>query len=1050
MHNFVNCESCKDHEFHIAEEIQIDCHLDPKCVNEAIHDLDEIIYSKRCNNNKDKSKNMSSSSSSTITTSTTTTAAATTVPSVVVDAFQTATAQAATTLMPPTTTSTKKISNFFHYGHHNNGSGNNNNNNGITVTTTTTTTTTGTCYIKTTASSSSSTANIRANNVKIPAAAACISGIVQETITTTTFSKIHDQMAAMATADPALTMELLGASLNMNPAVADQFHNHHHHHHHHHFHNPHQSSTSKTGSCGTSPSRNNNITTSTTSTNKSQQQQRQPLTMKLKKLCNPSTTNNSNRSQEECCTKKDDCHCQACIQRQKIAEELIAEEESSKKKKQKKKKNKSNRQKKEDNKKDDDVEQEKMHDNDGEKSVIRIKKNSKSEPLKLSNVESPVTTTNITTNTTATVSEQQSTTTNKQQQSSKTSTTSKKNKKNKSNQSVETELTVAKTTLQSTVMASKEDRKSSDVNNSSSNVVNDSNGDPTSVDIQQWIKVKNKNKQQQNSGNSNTNTDWIVDDDMTIAGIDSIDNDDYFNHNYNNKDVYDSPDQNGFKVIQSDKSRKSINTNDNDSSSITQTNNNNSNNDNVGGSGGGSGGLGLGSRTSFGLNSAAAASKAKLLAIEAQIAHSNNELKGAVQYISEALEIDSKNPVYYINRAYYHERLNEFEHALSDTESALRFDECRDHLDHALCLKARCLIGLEQYEQAEQLLCRIKTLPHKPKFIPFLEKDLLLLRMKKLVSCSYTIPLARIYATRYSMIADSIAAIEQNCQILMDKKLNESDPKLHLWLINHHQQQQQNSSASTTTTTTDLLDSLNESKCLSSKTMQYFLTESQKFYTINQNDYDDDEIYFSEEDERKQWYGHPDQWNRPKDILQQLPVHFEDAKEPPNSKGQKALWIGNVSPSCSLTFVTNLFMKFGNVTFCKIFPNEQRSPDVAYLLLHYDNDISPRLVMSYFKDKIVPGISKDDNCPLLIRFRNKNDKIDDASNDSNSLPTTTSANGSNAAIAASTSGSNSPSSKTVSECYYYRTTGCDRQHCTFRHVLGNKGIDKQTWMRKKN
>lgn len=47
---------------------------------------------------------------------------------------------------------------------------------------------------------------------------------------------------------------------------------------------------------------------------------------------------------------------------------------------------------------------------------------------------------------------------------------------------------------------------------------------------------------------------------------------------------------------------------------------------------------------------------AKLLAIEAQIAHSNNELKGAVQYISEALEIDSKNPVYYINRAYYHER----------------------------------------------------------------------------------------------------------------------------------------------------------------------------------------------------------------------------------------------------------------------------------------------------------------------------------------------------------------------------------------------------------
>ncbi|OTF78302.1 hypothetical protein BLA29_006072, partial [Euroglyphus maynei] len=260
--------------------------------------------------------------------------------------------------------------------------------------------------------------------------------------------------------------------------------------------------------------------------------------------------------------------------------------------------------------------------------------------------------------------------------------------------------------------------------------------------------------------------------------------------------------------------------------------------------------------------------------------------------------------------------------ALRDTESALRFDECRDHIDHSLCLKARCLIGMEQYEQAEQLLCRINRMMMMmpQKVIPFLNKDLLLLRMKKLISCGYTIPLSRIYAQRYNMIADSLAAIEQNCQILLDKKLNESDPKLHLWLIN---QQQQNPSSSTT----DLsLDFLNEAKCPTSKTMQYWSNESQRFYTINSNDYDDEEIYFSDEDEREQWYGHPDQWNRPKDILQQLPVHYEDAKD----------------------------------------------------------------------------------------------------------------------------GSNSPLSKTASECYYFRTTGCDRQHCTFRHVLGNKGIDKQTWMRKKN
>ena len=221
--------------------------------------------------------------------------------------------------------------------------------------------------------------------------------------------------------------------------------------------------------------------------------------------------------------------------------------------------------------------------------------------------------------------------------------------------------------------------------------------------------------------------------------------------------------------------------------------------------------------------------------------------------------------------------LNEFEHALRDTESAIRFDECRDHFDHAICLKARCLIGLEQYEQAEQLLFRLKSLSQK--FIPFLHKDLLLLRMKKLISCGYTIPLSRIYATRFNTIADSLAMIEQNCQILLDKKLNESDPKLHLWLINHQQQQQQQQqNSSSTTTTTDLSsDFLNETKL--PKIMQYWSQESQRFYQINHNDYDDDEIYFSDEDEREQWYGHPDQWDRSKDILNKSPVQFEDAKE---------------------------------------------------------------------------------------------------------------------------------------------------------------------------
>ena len=88
-----------------------------------------------------------------------------------------------------------------------------------------------------------------------------------------------------------------------------------------------------------------------------------------------------------------------------------------------------------------------------------------------------------------------------------------------------------------------------------------------------------------------------------------------------------------------------------------------------------------------------------------------------------------------------------------------------------------------------------------------------------------------------------------------------------------------------------------------------------------------------------------------------IPVFYPFVfSSPINSKGQKALWIGNVSPHCPSAMAHELFKKFGNVTFFKLFPNE-RSSDVAYLLVHYDNDISPRLVVAYFKVGSVRGPS---------------------------------------------------------------------------------------------
>lgn len=108
----------------------------------------------------------------------------------------------------------------------------------------------------------------------------------------------------------------------------------------------------------------------------------------------------------------------------------------------------------------------------------------------------------------------------------------------------------------------------------------------------------------------------------------------------------------------------------------------------------------------------------------------------------------------------------------------------------------------------------------------------------------------------------------------------------------------------------------------------------------------------------------------------------------------------------------------------------------------------------------MPKISKD--ClPLIIRFRNKNDKGEegDGVGGFSSAP----GSGQKSTATSVTSSPQSPShhlptlangiaanKQAPSECYYWRTTGCDRDKCTFLHIPANKGIAKQSWMRRKN
>lgn len=175
-------------------------------------------------------------------------------------------------------------------------------------------------------------------------------------------------------------------------------------------------------------------------------------------------------------------------------------------------------------------------------------------------------------------------------------------------------------------------------------------------------------------------------------------------------------------------------------------------------------------------------------------------------------------------------------------------------------------MGLELYEQAEAVFLKLRSLPNKPKMVPFLEKDQLLLRMKKLVSCSYMIPLARLYASKFPTIAEAISAIEANCAYLMEKNLNENDLKYHLILIQQKRQQKQNQDEKR-----NLLNDQNQ--------LQLCENETKQFLMMNSVDYDDDEIYFSDEEEREIWYSHPDNWCRTKDILKKQPVNFQDTKE---------------------------------------------------------------------------------------------------------------------------------------------------------------------------
>lgn len=399
---------------------------------------------------------------------------------------------------------------------------------------------------------------------------------VQETLVAASsgsFTNI-DSVAAAAAAcvqDSSLTMELFG-SLNMNASINND----------HAYHKPmlknsmNSNVNTNNNTANTTIIQNNNSSSASSSSNTNNSTSSNNAANNIGKITlsipKPHKSKSSS-NQNDCCTKQDNCHCAACIQRQKIADELIAEEESSKKKKQKKKKSKSKS-----NKISISEQQEENLDNNNNKNKVFCEDPIKSDDLKptdLKSIDSNLyeTLENSLSSSAKSKKSKKNKQQTSQQQSSKENETSLSTplgddhldpsiKSNKSKDSVE---------VRDDDKSGKDKISSVKIQNDNIEIINETN--QNTVDIQQWVKVKNKNKQNvssnansfnnnsinSNNPNNNNNSNNQLFDHWSTS-FDCLESEDA---NQNDKSEIDENDSNtchkaGFKIIQNDKRRMSI------------------------------------------------------------------------------------------------------------------------------------------------------------------------------------------------------------------------------------------------------------------------------------------------------------------------------------------------------------------------------------------------------------------------------------------------------------------------------------------------------------
>jgi hypothetical protein len=151
--------------------------------------------------------------------------------------------------------------------------------------------------------------------------------------------------------------------------------------------------------------------------------------------------------------------------------------------------------------------------------------------------------------------------------------------------------------------------------------------------------------------------------------------------------------------------------------------------------------------------------------------------------------------------------------------------------------------------------------------------------------------------------------------------------------------------------------------------------------------------------------------------------------KPTNLMAYKGLWVCNISPEVSYITLKKVFRKYGNFTGIQTF--ERKATNGSNIVfVHYDNSQSPTDAIAELFGIYRKDICFDESTPLKLRYTPSMEQTK-----SGDLPSMEKAK-----RIVEKSG----------ECFNWRlSSGCHKgDRCNLKHILINKSIDSQPWVRK--